>query len=103
MRHSRQHQFVNFVDWMAVSVLGQGIAQIGFWIGAVELGVLQEGVDGRGPHTARSGPGEQIVFSAQSYTPHSVLDNVVFHLEPPVGDEPLQRHAAVDGVVESAC
>src|SRR5512132_686082 len=44
---------------------GEHVAEPGFWIEAVELGGLDQGIEGGGTITASVGPGKKVVFPAE--------------------------------------
>ena len=78
----------------------QDIAQIGFGVQAVELGVAHNGVVGSGPCSAGIGAGEQVVFPADGNASHGILGNVVVDLQPSVGDKSRQCFMPIDRVAE---
>jgi hypothetical protein len=71
-----------------------GVAQPGFGIDLVELGGLDEAVDGGGAVAALIGAGEQPVLAADGDAAQRALGGVVVDLEPPVVDVAGERRPA---------
>src|SRR5512132_2181276 len=44
---------------------GEHVAEVGFWIEAVELGGLDQGIEGRGAFAAGVGPSKEVVLPAE--------------------------------------
>ena len=79
---------------------GKYVAEPGFWIEAVELGGLDQGIDGGGAITAGVGPGKKVVFPAKGQRPDLPFGGVVVDLQPPVVEVAAERRPEVAGVAD---
>src|SRR5512133_1691653 len=79
---------------------GKHVAEVGFWIEAVELGGLDQGIEGGGTITASVGPGKKVVFPAEGQRPDLPFGGVVVDLQPPVVEVAAQRRPEVAGVAD---
>src|SRR5512132_4285856 len=76
------------------------VAEPGFGIEAVELGGLDQGIEGGGTITASVGPGKKVVFPAEGQRPDLPFGGVVVDLQPPVVEVAAQRRPEVAGVAD---
>ena len=79
---------------------GEHVAEVGFWIEAVELGGLDQGIEGGGAIAAGVGPGKKVVFPAEGQRPDLPFGGVVVDLQPPVVEVAPERRPEVAGVAD---
>ena len=78
----------------------EDIGEPGARIDAVELGGLDQGVDGGGTAAAFVGTGEGPVVAADRNSAQRPLGGIVGHAEPAVVEEPGERRPALEDVVD---
>lgn len=79
-----RQQFVDPVDGMPVANPFEGIGQPSLRVHVVELGRLQQGVDGGSALPATVGTSKELVLPAHGYAAQGVFREVVVDLKPPV-------------------
>src|SRR5215210_3500390 len=94
-----RQQFADAIDRM-ISDAGENVAQPHLGIKAVELGRLDEGVDGRGALAAGIGAGEQVVLAAEGERPDGAFGGVVVDLQAPVVEVAGERGPAREGIAQ---
>src|SRR5512143_3900838 len=75
-------QVADAIDGVAGDA-GEHVAEVGFGIEAVELGGLDQGIEGSGAITAGVGPGKKVVLPAEGQRPDLPFGGVViWHVSP---------------------
>jgi len=78
--------------------VGQHMAQPGFWIDTVELGRLDQRVNGGSAFAARAGTGKQVVAATDGNTPQSAFCGGVINFDLAVIAIARQRRPQIEGV-----
>src|SRR5512147_1391906 len=90
-------QVADAIDGVAGDA-GEHVAEVGFGIEAVELGGLDQGIEGSGAITAGVGPGKKVVLPAEGQRPDLPFGGVVVDLQPPVVEVAAERRPEGAGV-----
>ena len=78
------------------------VGEPGFWIEAIELGGLGQGVEDGGALAAVVGAGEEIILAAQRQGSDGAFGRVVGHLQPAVGGVAGKGGPSGGGVADGA-
>src|SRR5512142_1686586 len=92
-------QVADAIDGVAGDA-GEHVAEVGFGIEAVELGGLDQGIEGSGAITAGVGPGKKVVLPAEGQRPDLPFGGVVVDLQPPVVEVAAERRPEGAGVAD---
>jgi hypothetical protein len=94
-------QVADAVDGV-VGDAGEHVAEVGFGIEAVELGGLDQGIEGGGAFAAGVGAGEEIVLPAEGQRPDLPFGGVVVDLQATVVEVAAERGPVVAGVADGS-
>lgn len=92
-----RQQFRDAIDFV-IGDAGEDIAEVGFWVEAVELCGFDERVDGGGAFSTGIRSGKEIILAAEGDAADRTLGGIVVDLDLAIVDVACQRFPATHGV-----